>query len=288
MFVIGLALGSFLNVGISRIPRDLSVVTPSSRCPQCGASIRWRDNIPVLSWLLLHGRCRQCGATIPWRYPAVELLTAVLFLACYGRFGLTWLGLKACVLCFLVPGLIFMDAETGLLPREFTYTGTLAGLALAWKAAFDPSGTVLLLRVLGVREIVQGPRLWFTDATAGAAAGAGFFYLAWALYYLVRKRAAVGWGDIAMLAMLGAFLGLKLELLVIFLSPLLATLFSIGGLLPGRGVSHTASVSGSDGESGPRSLLAQSVPFGVYLGCSALLALLWGERIWNWYLRTFF
>ena len=123
LFVIGLAFGSFLNVCISRIPRDESVISPRSRCPACGAFLRWHDNIPLLSWLLLRRRCRDCGSRISLRYPIVELLTAVLFTACYGSFGSTLVTVKLCIFCFLLVGLIFMDAETGLLPREFTYTG---------------------------------------------------------------------------------------------------------------------------------------------------------------------
>ena len=117
LFVVGLAFGSFLNVCISRIPHDESVVSPRSHCPACSAPIRWYDNIPLVNWLALRGRCRDCAWHIPLRYPVVELLTGVLFAACYVWFGPTWLTLKFCVFSFLILGLIFMDAETGLLPR---------------------------------------------------------------------------------------------------------------------------------------------------------------------------
>src|SRR5271166_6744637 len=121
LFILGLVFGSFLNVCISRIPRDQSVVTPGSHCPACGASIRWRDNIPLVGWIFLRGRCRDCCARISLRYPAVELLMALLFMASYAWFGPTWLTVKFCIFSFLLVGLLFMDAETGLLPREFTY-----------------------------------------------------------------------------------------------------------------------------------------------------------------------
>ncbi len=149
LFVVGLAFGSFLNVCISRIPRDESIVSPPSHCPHCGAGIRWYDNIPLFSWIVLRGRCRACNERISFRYPAVELLTAVLFVGCYAAFGLTWTTLKFCVCIFLLVGLIFMDAETGLLPREFTYPGIVLGLILSGIATTDYSGTALLLRVFG-------------------------------------------------------------------------------------------------------------------------------------------
>ncbi len=136
LFVVGLAFGSFLNVCISRIPRDESVVAPGSHCRACGKPIAWHRNIPVVSWIMLRGRCADCGAPIALRYPAVELLTALLFVACFAKFGPTWTCLKMCIFCFLLVGLIFMDAETGLLVREFTYPGIVIGLALAWAGAY--------------------------------------------------------------------------------------------------------------------------------------------------------
>ena len=244
MFVVGLAFGSFLNVCISRIPRDLSIVSPPSFCPHCEASIRWRDNIPVLSWIILRGRCRDCGQPISLRYPAVEFLTAVLFVACFASFGFSWLTLKCCVFCFLIVGLIFMDAETGLLPHEFTYSGIGLGLGLAWLAPIDPSGTSFLLTVLGLRTVPVGPELSVLDSVIGAVFGAGFFYLAWALYYLVRKRHGMGFGDIALIAMVGAFLGLKLTVLVVFLAPITATLFALAMLSAGRRCERRTSHTG--------------------------------------------
>src|SRR5512142_560208 len=119
----GLAFGSFLNVCIYRLPRGLSVVAPRSACPNCGTPIRAYDNIPVLSWLLLRGRCRHCATPITFRYAAVELLTALLFGACYWHFGLTLSGLKFAIFGFLVLGLIFTDAETKLLPDALTLPG---------------------------------------------------------------------------------------------------------------------------------------------------------------------
>ena len=226
LFVAGLAFGSFLNVCITRIPRDESIVRPRSHCRECGQPIGWRDNIPVLSFLLLRGRCRACRATIPYRYPLVELLTAVVFALCYQWYGPAWITLKFCILAFLLIGLIFMDAETGLLPHEFTYPGIVLGLALSWPIPFDSSGTSLLLFVF--RQHIESVRwLSLLDSTLGALLGAAFFYLAWAMYYLARKRHGLGFGDIALIAMSGAFLGLKLNVLVLVAGPILTVMYIV-------------------------------------------------------------
>jgi leader peptidase (prepilin peptidase)/N-methyltransferase len=288
LFLVGLAFGSFLNVCISRIPRDLSIVSPPSFCPHCQASIRWRDNIPVLSWSVLRGRCRDCGLPISIRYPAVELLTAFLFVACYSSFGFRWLTLKSCVFCFLIVGLIFMDAETGLLPHEFTYSGLGIGLALGWLAPVDSAGTTFLLSIFGTRVTPSGAELSAIDSALGAIFGAGFFYLAWALYYLVRRRSGMGFGDIALMGMVGAFLGLRFTVLVIFFAPIMATLFALAilPLAPNR-LSESSEDDRNLNNSVSKSFLSREVPFGVFIGTSSLLALFFGKQIWNWYFSLF-
>lgn len=287
IFIAGLAFGSFLNVCISRMPNDVSIVAPRSYCPGCQSPIAWRDNIPVVSWVLLRGRCRACDARISFRYPAVELLTGLLFLACFASFGYNGMTLKACVLCFLVVGLIFMDAETGLLPAEFTYPGIALGLALAGLVPVDASGTRFLLSAFGGHAILSIAWLSLLDALAAVLFSAGFFFLAWAAYYLVRKRDGLGFGDIAMMAMVASFLGLKLSVLVVFLSPILATLFAIAmPVLRPRTASADVKAQPADFTS-RSSILLQSVPFGVFLGIGALLALFAGEPIWRWYLGLF-
>jgi leader peptidase (prepilin peptidase)/N-methyltransferase len=283
LFVAGLIFGSFLNVCISRIPRDESIVTPPSHCPSCGVPIRWYDNIPLLGWLLLRGRCRACGQHISLRYPAVELLTAVLFVVCHLYFGLSWLGLKICVFGFLVIGLIFMDEETGLLPREFTYPGIVLGLGFSWLASTDSAGTAFLLRLFN-HPVANTQRLSLLDSALGAAVGAGFFYVSWALYYLVRKKHGLGFGDIALMAMSGAFLGLKLVLLVIFAAPLLGVLYGVVML------SQEALGRSSEREIATRvkqPFLNREIPFGVLLGACSLVTAFAGQRIWIWYLGRF-
>ncbi len=277
VFVAGLVFGSFLNVCISRIPRDESVVSPPSHCRSCRASIRWYDNVPVFSWLLLRGRCRNCRSGISLRYPAVELLTAMLFASCYHYFGPNWLTLKLCVFCFLLVGLIFMDAETGLLPHEFTYPGIALGLASSLLAPTDTSGTQLLCHAYG--RNLSGRPLSLVDALLGAVIGAGFFYVAWALYYMVRKRHGLGFGDIALMAMSGAFLGVKLTVFVLFIAPLLGVIYAMALLL--RSARRTSA-------STPRETLLQGeFPFGVILGATSMLAVFVGEQAWQWYLGFF-
>jgi leader peptidase (prepilin peptidase)/N-methyltransferase len=288
LFVVGLVFGSFLNVCISRIPRDQSVISPRSHCPACGAFLRWHDNVPFLSWLLLRRRCRDCGSRISLRYPTVELLTAVLFTACYVSFGPTLMTAKFCIFCFLLVGLIFMDAESGLLPREFTYPGIVLGLALSWLAPTDSTGTQFFLRAYGA-PLPTPVQLGLLDSAIAAVVGAGFFYLAWALYYLLRKRHGMGFGDIALMAMAGAFLGLKLTLFVIFSAPLAGVVYA-AVLFARRSRNTPAMGEGLDGQarsSARESFFMQELPFGVFLGTCSLAAVFFGESIWRWYLSFF-
>jgi len=308
LFLAGLAFGSFLNVCITRIPRDESVVRPPSHCRGCGKPIRWFDNIPLLSYVLLHGRCRTCGARISLRYPAVELLTGLLWVACFAMYGPTWLTLKFCVFSFLLVGLIFMDAETGLLVHEFTYPGIVLGLAFAWIAPWDSSAARFLLLVFQ-RSMVGARWVSLLDSALAALAGAGFFFLAWALYYLMRKRHGLGFGDIALMAMSGAFLGLKLTAFVIACAPILTLGWAIvllvwGATHPTRSVPVAAGFHGranaepsrlsegnsletDDAVSGEQPFLQREVPFGVFLGICSLAAIFVGEAAWKWYLGRF-
>jgi leader peptidase (prepilin peptidase) / N-methyltransferase len=275
LFVLGLVFGSFLNVCISRIPRDQSIAVPGSHCPVCGASIRWRDNVPLLSWLLLRGRCRDCRERISLRYPAVELLVAILFAASYVWFGPTWLTLKFCIFGFLLVGLLFMDAETGLLPREFTYSGIVLGLAFSLLAPMDSWGTQVLLHAYGVHlSAVQASVL---DSILGALAGAGFFFIAAGLYFLLRKRQGMGGGDFALIAMCGTFLGLRLTLLVIFLAPLIATCYALVLIIRHPGHTDAAALSFKE------MLQSRAIPFGVFISASSLAIAFFGEAFWRWY-----
>jgi len=189
--VFGLLIGSFLNVCIYRIPRDLSVVTPRSFCPECGQSIAWYHNIPLLSFVWLRGRCRYCGKAIGLRYAAVELITAVLFAWTLARYGLSPLTAKWLVFEALLMVLFWTDLEERILPDEVTVGGILAGLIFA---AVAPNG-------LGV----WGSLL---DAVIGGLGLAIPIWLLGILYQRIRKREGLGLGDVKLLALLGVFLGL--------------------------------------------------------------------------------
>lgn len=283
--VAGLIFGSFLNVCISRIPQDESVVSPGSRCPLCAHPIRWYHNIPIVSFVWLKGRCADCRGPISVRYPAVELLTAALFFACFVKFGLGLGLLKFCLFSFLLIGLIFMDAETGLLPAEFTYSGIALGLLFSWLVPVDRSGTEFVAQLLGIHSALGVRQSSLVDAAVAMLFGAVLFYCIWAVYYLVRKRHGLGFGDIALIAVCGAFLGLKLTLFVIFSAPLLASVYAIGWM--GWSAMHSSREPVSDGVASPSAaemLQTAEIPFGVFLGTCALLALFWGERAWDLYL----
>jgi len=202
----GLAVGSFLNVCIYRLPRGESLAWPGSRCPACRQPIRWHDNVPVFGWLSLHGRCRQCAAPIALTYPVVELITGLLFAAHVWAFG--WQPL-------LVPRLLFacamvvlfaIDFEHQLLPNAVTYPGIVAGLAFS--LVFPPG---------------------WKDAVLGLILGGGSLWLLAEAWYRLRKVEGLGGGDIKMLAMIGAFLGWQQVLLTLVLSSFVGSI--VGGLL---------------------------------------------------------
>ncbi len=283
--VAGLIFGSFLNVCISRIPRDESIVRPRSRCPHCHAPIRWYHNVPIVSFLWLKGRCADCRVPISVRYPAVELLTAVLFAAACAKFELSLALLRFCIFSLLMVGLIFIDAETGLLPAEFTYSGIGLGLLFSWLVPVDSSGTEFLTRLLGIHIELSARQLSLLDAAVAMLLGSAFFYSIWALYYLVRKRHGLGFGDIALIAACGAFLGLKLMAFVLFSAPILGTIYAVGWM-GWNVVRRNKATTTADRSrlSTTEMLRLGEVPFGVFLGACALLAVFWGEGAWAFYL----
>lgn len=197
----GAAIGSFLNVCICRWPADESVISPPSRCPECGAAIGWRDNIPILSWIVLRGRCRSCESGIGFIYPVIESATALIWVAAFVRYGLSWQALTFAVFLTLLLGIAATDARTYLIPDEFTLGGLVIGLLLS----FAPGG------------------LTITQSLAGAAVGFGMLYLAALLGEWWLKKPAMGGGDIKMMAMVGAFVGPLGALLTIFLGALVGT-----------------------------------------------------------------
>jgi leader peptidase (prepilin peptidase)/N-methyltransferase len=205
--LLGLLIGSFLNVCIFRLPNDLSVVRPRSYCPRCEHPIAWYDNIPLLSYVVLRGRCRHCRERIRLRYLMVELMTAALFFWFVRELGPTLLAGKYCLLSALMVGNTFADLEERILPDEFTLGGTAAFLLLAW---FIPikGGIAEILLMIGNR---QWPAQWVSlaESAIGAAIPAGMLWLSGYLFEKIRNKEGLGLGDVKMLASIGAFFGLQ-------------------------------------------------------------------------------
>jgi leader peptidase (prepilin peptidase)/N-methyltransferase len=203
--ILGLAVGSFLNVCIHRLPRKASIVHPGSSCPQCGYVLRWFDNIPVASYAMLRGRCRRCGQGISIRYPVVEIVTMAIFALHYAVFGLDIILVPRLVFACAMIVLFAIDLEHHLLPNAITLPGI--GLGLAFSALVPPG---------------------FIDALIGTLLGGGVLWLLGEAYYRYSGQEGMGGGDVKMLAMIGAFLGWKPVVLTLVLSSLLG---SIVGLL---------------------------------------------------------
>lgn len=218
----GLLIGSFLNVCIYRVPRDLSVVRPRSFCPECGKPVAWYDNIPVVSFALLKGCCRNCGKAIGLRYPIVELTTAALFAATVARFGWSLNSLKWCLFEAIMTVLFWVDLEERILPDEFTLGGSALGLLFAFFTKVPGDLGVLLLPSFGTR----GQSLF--EALAGALvltvplAAIGF------IWGRVTKREVLGMGDVKLLPCIGLFLGLEAGIQTLLVGSLAAV--ALGGM----------------------------------------------------------
>ncbi len=240
--VLGAAIGSFLNVCVFRWPLDQSVVAPASHCTGCDARIAWYDNIPVLSWILLRGRCRRCGGRISAQYPAVELATALLWVSAAVRFGPTGEALRGAVFLTVLLGIGLTDARHYIIPDEFSLGGLAAGLALS----LLPGGISL------------------ASSAVGAAVGFGLLWLVAVGGEWLFRRPAMGFGDVKMMAMVGAFLGSAGVLLTIFLGALFGTVIF-----------------------GPISWkTGKLVPFGIFLALGAAITYAWGSEIVHWYMTT--
>jgi leader peptidase (prepilin peptidase)/N-methyltransferase len=295
-FVLGLAFGSFLNVCIYRIPRGISVIRPRSSCPNCRAHIHFFDNIPVLSWFVLRGRCRYCQARISPRYAVVELLTAFLFVLCYAHFGYTLATLKCCTFGFLLLGLIFTDAETQLLPDKLTLPGLALGLLFSLVIPVNDLVSQLLPGLISMPASAASWRLLsLLDSLAGAAVGASFIYGAGVIYLRARGVEGMGFGDVKLMAMVGAFLGIRLTILTIFAASIAGSLFGVWTLFSvwmkrtqRRILRHHESAEQARRRAWASAAIALRhlpVPFGVFLGGMAMLALFCGNRFFRWYWR---
>jgi leader peptidase (prepilin peptidase)/N-methyltransferase len=243
IFLVGLCIGSFLNVCIYRLPASQSIVHPRSKCQKCGKLIAFYDNIPILSFLWLKGRCRHCGVKIGLRYPAVELLAGILALATFLKFGLRVEALIyfAFIACLLV--VTFIDLDHRIIPDVIS----LPGIPIFFAASFAL------------------PEMTYKAALLGIIAGGGSLFLVAWVYSLITKKEGMGGGDIKLLAMMGALLGWQGVVFTIFVSSLVGTLSGLAVMLH----SHKG--------------MKLAVPFGPFLAIGGVTFIFFGTRLIHWY-----
>jgi len=246
IFVIGAVIGSFLNVCIYRVPRNLSIISPASRCPSCNMPIKPYDNIPFLSYILLGGKCRVCKAGISFRYPLVELLNAVLFVFVVWRFGFAWHTVIYGIPCSALVVITFIDLDFQIIPDAITLPGILIGIVAGSLLMPDP--------------FIRTSLLGFKASVIGLLAGGGLFYA-----IAVLSRGGMGGGDIKMMAMVGALMGWKSVLLTIFLGSLTGAVFGIF-LMISKGKGRKT-----------------KIPFGPFLALGTVITLFYGQEIFSWY-----
>jgi leader peptidase (prepilin peptidase)/N-methyltransferase len=271
--VFGAIIGSFLNVVIHRVPLEESIVFPNSRCPSCGAVIAFYDNVPVLSWVMLGAKCRGCKERISFRYPAVELLTAVLFVAVAMHDGLSVALPFDLVFVSALVALIFIDAEHMILPNAITYPGmvfaVVARLAIPYLSGnwhFDDLPSLS-------QGAFSGLPVWVTSlagAAIGALIGGGSLWLMGWTWEKLRGIEAMGLGDVKMMFMVGAYLGWRLTILTIFVGVLSGSI--IGVLMMARQRDRN---------------MQMLLPFGIFLGLGAIGSLLFGSHLVEWYAGQF-
>ena len=269
-FLVGAAIGSFLNVCIARWPLEQSIIRPPSRCPHCETPIKWSDNVPLLGWLRLGGKCRNCRAPISVVYPAVELVVALGWLLCALQFGASFTAVRVAVFGTVMLGIAITDAKHYVIPDGFTIFGLVFLLVTSV--------------VSGARgEITPFATPW--DALIGACAGAGAIAIVGWLGEVALKKEAMGFGDVTLMAVVGAALGPGRSLLVIFLG---AAVGAITFLLVVYPIVRFRGGSNRDAQMelplGARKALMPQVPFGVFLAPAAVLALVFGQQLLDWYL----
>jgi len=245
--LVGLVWGSFLNVVIHRVPLGESIVTPRSRCPSCRSLVASYDNIPVLSYVVLRGRCRSCGARISFRYAAVELAMGAASLFSFLRHGPSLEYVVEFAFVAAMVALIFIDFDHQILPDRITLSGLVVGLVLAWP-----------------RDVITLP-----DAAKGAALGAGALFFVSEAYFRLKHVEGMGFGDVKMMGMVGAFVGWKGVLLTLFLGSLTGSV--VGIIVIQR--------SGGD--------LKTKLPFGTFLGVGAIVTIYAGAPLIAWYSGQF-
>ena len=239
IFLIGAAVGSFLNVCIYRLPQGKSIIIPRSTCPKCGKPIRPYDNIPILSYFILGGRCRDCREAISPRYAIIEALTGILALSLYLKYGLTPSFFATFIFGAALIVVTFVDLDHQIIPDIIT----LPGIPLFFLAA------VFILK------------LSYVDALLGLLIGGGSLYLISVAYRLFTKREGMGMGDVKLLAMLGAFLGWKSLIFILFVSSFLGSLIGLTIILLKKGN------------------MKYAIPYGPFLSAAAVAYILWGRTI---------
>jgi leader peptidase (prepilin peptidase) / N-methyltransferase len=265
----GLLIGSFLNVCIYRFPRDLSVVRPRSFCPECEMTIAWYDNVPLLSYALLKGKCRNCSAPILARYPLVEASTGFLFFSFIGALGVSWVAFKFCLLSALLVGMIFADFEERILPDEFTIGGILAGLALSWVIPVVQFSDNIAAMLASIARIpLHGNAASFVEAIFGAAIPSGFLWIVGETFQKVRHKEGLGFGDVKMIAAIGAFMGLQAALFTMIAGS------AAGAVL---GLIFIAVTK--------RDYSSYELPFGSFLGIAAIVAAFLVQHVFGWYAK---
>jgi leader peptidase (prepilin peptidase)/N-methyltransferase len=267
-FIVGACVGSFLNVCITRWPHDLSVISPRSRCPRCERPITAIDNIPLVSWLVLRGKCRGCGLPISPLYPTIELITALGWVMAVLAFGPTFTAVRVAVLGTILLGIAVTDARHYLIPDGFTVFG------LVW---------VFVTALIGTMLNQPSPFADPYDSLIGACAGAGAIAIAGWLGEVALKREAMGFGDVTLMAVIGAAVGPGRALLVVFVGAVIGVIAFVGVVYPLSRVRRAHSAPQFDLALGDAPAELPHVPFGVFLAPAALATLLWGYELIGWY-----
>lgn len=254
LFCIGAIVGSFLNVCIYRLPRNVSIVFPSSRCPSCDSNIKFYDNIPIISYLVLRGKCRQCRTVISPMYPVVEFLNAVLYVLIYDQFIAfsLWVVAIYCVFVSVLVVITFIDTEHMIIPNRITIPGIPLALLVGALILPDPFSRLNHLGILG--------------SFVGCVSGGVGFYLVALLGETVFRKPALGGGDIKLMAMIGALLGWKGVILTTFAGSLIGSLAGFM-LIMAKGKTW-----------------GSRLPFGPFLAAGAVISLFWGQDVLTWYL----